>query len=97
MYGKLESGELIKAPVYLTIQDQNIWNAPAEDYLSLGWFPVILEDYPECDESHYAESSWEQVDDEIHQVWTIVEIPVPEDDDELSDEQAMIVLMGGDL
>lgn len=97
MYAKLIDGALKRAPIYITVNGANVWNASVEDYLSLGWYPVIYTDAPETDDKHYAESSWSQESDCIRQVWTIVEIPEPTDEDEISDEEAMRILMGEDL
>lgn len=97
MYAKPIDGALKRAPIYITVNGANVWNASAEDYLSLGWYPVIYTDEPETDEDHYAVASWSQESDCIRQTWTIVEIPKPTDEDEISDEEAMRILMGEDL
>lgn len=97
MYAKLESEALIKAPKYITVDDAHVWNATEEDYLSLGWYPVIYTDAPDTDDKHYAESAWTQESDCIRQTWTVIEIPEPTDEDEISDEDAMRILMGESL
>lgn len=80
MYAKLENGKLIKAPYYLTINNQKVWNASANDYLSQGWYPVIHTEAPTTEEGYHAESSWAQEGDEIVQTWTVVENEVTADD-----------------
>ena len=97
MYGKLENDKLVKAPVFLVVNEQKVWNAPSEVYRSQGWYPVVYTNAPEVDDWYYAEPSWEVEEERIVQVWTVIEVPVPTDDDELTDEQAFIVLTGGEI
>lgn len=97
MYAKLIDSELTTAPKYLTVNELHVWNASASEYIAQGWYPVIYTEAPETDEHHYAESSWEQESDCIRQTWTVVEIPKPQDDDELDEAQAMAVLLGEKL
>lgn len=87
MYGRLENRQLTYAPKYLVIGEKNVWNAPTEEYLSQGWFPLIFTEPPTTDENHYAEASWEQQGNEIVQVWTIKEIEVTAD-------EILAILMG---
>lgn len=94
MYGKLINNNLIPAPAKLVIGDTQVWNAPASDYLAQGWLPVVFTDEPgDAPEGFYYESDWEQDGNEIVQTWTLVE-RAPDDIDA---EEALSILLGGDL
>ncbi len=93
MYARLKDNGLEKAPIYITVNGANVWNASAEDYLRLGWYPVIYTDAPETDEDHYAEASWEQESDCIRQTWTVIE---RSDDEEIDYDEAGHILLGED-
>lgn len=94
MFGKLVDGALVTAPKVLLIDGMKVWNASAENYASLGWYPVVYTDSPETDPWHYAECFWEQDEHCIRQKWTVKEIPEPQDEDEIDDAQVMSILMG---
>ena len=91
MYAKLIEGILQEAPVYITVGNQHVWNAPASEYLAQGWYPVIYTDEPETDEDHYAVASWSQESDCIRQTWTVVE---RSDDEEIAYDEAGHILLG---
>lgn len=78
MYGKLIDGELKVAPKKLIIEDTQVWNAPAEQYLAQGWLHVIFTEAPEAPEGYYYESGWEEENETIVQTWTLKELPEPE-------------------
>ena len=88
MYARLDNDSLIFAPSCLIIGDQNVWNAPAEEYISRGWFPVIYMEAPIPEEGFRAELSWTQNGNEIVQTWIIVE-------EEPSAEEILDILTGG--
>lgn len=97
MYAKIENNRLVKAPNYLVINNQKVWNASESNYIEQGYYPVIYTDAPETDDKHYAEESWTLENDQIIQIWSVIEIPTPSDEDELTDDQIVIVLTGGEL
>ena len=92
MYAKLTDGNLTIAPKMLTIGDNHVWNAPAEQYAAQGWLPVVYTDAPEQD-GYYAESGWAEEDGHIVQEWVL--IPIPEDED-IDDAEALQIILGGD-
>lgn len=77
MYAKLQNGILRSAPK--TVQWRNCTvNNPSDDKLvELGYKPVRYTDMPTDAESgkHY-ESSWEETETEITQVWNLMDDPV---------------------
>lgn len=75
MYGKLIEGVLSEAPKKLTIGDNQVWNAPPEEYLAQGWKPIVFTESPEAPEGYYYESGWEENDHEIEQTWILTELP----------------------
>lgn len=80
MYGRLENSQLVFAPKKIVVDEQNVWNAPPEEYLSQGWFPLVFTEPPTTDELHYAESYWEFKDNEIKQEWTIKQVDTETED-----------------
>jgi hypothetical protein len=71
MYAKLENEKLTYAPKSLIINDTKVWNASEADHIAQGWYPVIHTDAPVAEEGYYAESHYEQEDDQIVQKWEI--------------------------
>lgn len=94
MYAKLQSRILRSAPKTVTWNGCTVNNPSADKLAELGYKPVVYTDMPESTETgkHY-ESSWEETDTEITQVWNLVEDPVyPES--ELSSDEALNIIMG---
>ena len=91
MYAKLINGSLRAAPKKLIIEDEQVWNAPSEAYLSQGWKPVRFTETPEAPEGYYYESGWEEAEAEIVQTWTLVEEP-----DDIDDAEAFNIIFGED-
>lgn len=94
MYAKLQNGILRSAPK--TVQWRNCTvNNPSDDKLvELGYKLVRYADMPESTETgkHY-ESSWEETETEITQVWNLVEdLVYPEP--EISSEEVLNIIMG---
>ena len=88
MYGKLIDGAIVVAPVKLTIDDKQVWNAPSDVYLSLGWKPVCQTAPPEPEEGFYFISGWKETSKKITQTWTKAEAP-----DIVSDSEALAELL----
>lgn len=84
MYARLIDGDLVVAPKKLIINDTQVWNAPAEEYLAQGWLPVILTEPPEAPEGYYYESGWTEENDTIIETWTLTELPEPSADELMS-------------
>jgi hypothetical protein len=95
MYAKLENGFLRSAPKTITLDGKTINNPLPEELEQLGYKPVMYTDMPiEVTEGKHWESSWEEEENAIRQVWTLVDNPVyPEPD--LSAEEALNIIMGG--
>ena len=91
MYAKLIDGALQIAPKKLTGNGVIVYNPTAEMYLEQGWKPVTLVDPSEAPEGFYYESGWEEHDDSIVQVWTLV--PLPND---IDDAEAYGIIFGGE-
>lgn len=92
MFGKIENQVLKIAPKNIVIGDKRIINPTDETLLSQGYMPIVKTKVPEHDDKHYATMSWERRETEIVQVWEIVEIP---ETDEITDTEALNILMGG--
>lgn len=94
MYAKLENGFLRSAPKTITLDGKTINNPLQEELEQLGYKPVMYTDMPiEVTEGKHWESSWEEEENAIRQVWTLVDNPVyPEPD--LSAEEALNIIMG---
>ena len=67
---------------------------PEADALAAGFKPVTLTEPPETDDRHYAVERLEELPDRFVRHWDIEELPEP--DPELSDEEALAILLGGD-
>lgn len=89
MYGKLEDGVLKRAPKMMDIGDNHVYNPTAEQYEAAGYKVVNYTEPPEAPEGFHYEPSWEEAEDSINQVWTLVEDP-----DEVSPEEALDFLFG---
>lgn len=77
MYAKLQNGMLRSAPK--TVQWRNCTvNNPSDDKLAeLGYKPVRYTDMPtENVEGKHYESTWEETEAEITQMWNLVDDPV---------------------
>lgn len=77
MYAKLQKGMLISAPRTVKWHGCMVNNPSAEKLMELGYKPVVYTDMPTDAETgkHY-ESSWEETETEITQVWNLVDDPV---------------------
>lgn len=94
MYAKLENGYLRSAPKTITLDGKTINNPLPEELEQLGYKQVMYVDMPiEATEGKYWESGWEEEENAIRQVWTLVDDPVyPEP--ELSADEALNIIMG---
>lgn len=92
MYAKLIDGVLRIAPKMLPGDGVNVWNPPAEMYLSQGWKPVTYTDVPDDPpDGYYYESGWEDQENAIVQTWTLVELL-----DDIDETEAWEIIFGGD-
>lgn len=90
MYAKLINGALQAAPKHITIGNENIWNASAEQMLSVGYKLVVFTDAPEAPEGYYYESGWEEKAETIEQTWTLTKLP-----DDIDEYEAYQIIVGG--
>ena len=113
MYAKLENGYLRSAPKTIVLDGRTINNPLPEELEQIGYKPVVYTDMPTgvTDGKHW-ESEWEEGENAIRQVWTLVDDPVyptpeptPEErisslettTDELKSTSDDIVLMMADI
>lgn len=74
MYGKLVNGSLFTSPKNVEYDNKIIINPKEDILLALGYFPVIYTDIPSnASDGYHYESHWEQRENEIVQVWNLVE------------------------
>lgn len=113
MHAKLQSGFLHSAPKTIVLDGRTINNPLPEELERLGYKPVVYTDMPiEVTEGKHWESSWEEGETEIKQVWKLVDDPdyptpepTPEErisnlettTDELKSTSDDIILMMADL
>ena len=113
MYAKLQNGFLRSAPKTIVLDGRTINNPYPEELEHLGYKPVVYTDMPiETVEGKHWESSWEEGETEIRQVWKLVDDPIyhtpeqtPEErisnlettTDELKSTSDDIILMMADL
>lgn len=77
MHAKLKSGFLHSAPKTITLDGKTINNPLPEELEQIGYKPVVYTDMPtELPEGKHWESSWEEEENAIRQVWKLVEDPV---------------------
>lgn len=77
MYAKLQNGMLRSAPKTVTWNGCTVNNPSADKLVELGYKPVIYTDMPtEVVEGKHYESTWEETDTEITQVWNLADDPV---------------------
>lgn len=113
MYAKLQSGFLRSAPKTIVLDGRTINNPLPEELEQLGYKQVVYTDMPtEVTEVKHWESSWEEEENAIRQVWTLADDPdypapepTPEErisnlettTDELKSTSDDIILMMADL
>lgn len=113
MYAKLQNGFLRCAPKTIVLDGKSINNPLPEELEHLGYKPVVYVDMPiEVTEGKHWESSWEEEENAIRQVWTLADDPdyptpepTPEErisnlettTDELKSTSDDIVLMMADI
>lgn len=91
MYGKLIGGELCGAPKKLNGNGMTIWNPPAEIYFAQGWKLVKFIDAPTNPPTgYYYESKWSENENEIIQIWELIELP-----DDIDESEAYNIIFGG--
>ena len=94
MYAKLQYGFLRSAPKTIVLDGKTINNPLPEELEQLGYKQAVYVDMPtEVTEGKHWESEWEEGENAIRQVWTMVDDPVyPEP--ELSADEALNIIMG---
>lgn len=77
MYAKLQNGFLRSAPKTVTWHGCTVNNPSADKLAELGYKLVVYTDMPaETVEGKHYESTWEETDTEITQVWNLADDPV---------------------
>ena len=93
-HAKLIDGALVFAPrkVNTTIDGEPyvVYNPSAELLEEQGWLPVVYTDPPEAPEGYHYEPTYTEDGGEIVQGWVLVEDP-----DDISDSEALEIIMGG--
>ncbi len=74
-YARLDRGNFEYAPNIIYIGDEQIINASAEQYASIGWLPIVKTEQPEADENCYYTPTYTESDGTILQQWEKHEIP----------------------
>lgn len=90
MYAKLQNGRLIAAPKSLPGDGVVVYNPPDDMYRASGYKRVEYSPSPEAPDGYIYEVGWEERDDAIVEVWTLVKLP-----DELDDAEALAIILGG--
>lgn len=88
-YAKLINGELVAAPRRIRLETHTVFNPPAELLEEQGYKPVRYTEPPEVEEGFVAVPGWEETEEEIVQTWTV------EPEGDISDAEALEILMGG--
>lgn len=112
MHAKLQNGCIRSAPKTIVLDGKTINNPLPEELEQLGYKPVVYTDMPEVTDGKHWESSWEEEENAIRQVWTLADDPdyptpepTPEErisnlettTDELKSTSDDIVLMMADI
>lgn len=91
MHGKLIDSDLIIAPKKLIINDTQVWNASASEYLVQGWKEIILTEQPsDPPEGYQYVNGWEDETETIVQTWTLVPL------EDIDDAEALNIILGGE-
>lgn len=89
MYGKLINNQFYEAPKKLNGDGVIVYNPPSEMYLIQGWKPVIFTNEPEVPNGYTCESKWAENENEIIQIWELVELP-----DDIDESEAYNIIFG---
>lgn len=77
MYAKLVNNRLSTAPKKVQHNGKIIFNPPDNVLSELGYYPVTYTEMPlDAPDGQHYESSWSQGENEILQVWNLVDDPV---------------------
>lgn len=88
MYAKLQNGMLRSAPKTVTWNGCTVNNPSADKLVKLGYKSVRYTDMPmENVEGKHYESTWEEKDTEIVQIWTLADDPVYPEPPETAEER----------
>ena len=94
MRAKLIDGALVYAPRKLATEIDGepyvVYNPPDELLEEQGWLPVVYTNPPGAPEGYHYEPNYTEDDGEIVQSWVLVEDP-----DDISDGEALEIIMGG--
>ena len=88
-YGKLIDGNLVLAPNPVVVDGRRIGNPPPELLAELGYKPVRYTEAPEVEAGFVPVPGWTETETEIVQTWHA------EPEGDISDTEALDILMGG--
>lgn len=89
MYAKLIDGMLVFAPNKLPVGNTIVWNPTSEMLLEAGYKLMVYADPPDPPEGYDYEFYYEEEKYEIHQYYTLVELP-----DEIDEVEAYGIIFG---
>lgn len=90
-FGTLINNILVPAPRRIEVGEVQIYNPPDEQYIALGYLPVIYVEAPEPPEGYYCVDSWEEQQGQIVQVWHFEELPP----DDPGASEILEIILGG--
>lgn len=94
MRAKIIDGEIVFAPRKIVREiDGEMYTTynPTDEMLAdAGWLTVVETEPPEAPEGYHYEATYTEDDGEIVQGWVLVE-----DSDDISDSEALDIIMGG--
>lgn len=79
-YAKLIDGNIVYAPRKLTVGEYTVYNPTPEMLISDGYKPVVYTEPPQTEPGYVAVPGWYDDGDEIREVWTVVPVPITEDE-----------------
>jgi hypothetical protein len=92
MYAKLINGVFVAAPKKLSVHDTIVYNPPDDMYSAVGYKPVVFTEHPDEPDGYIYKSGWNDENDVIVQIWTLM--PLPNDIDE---DEAYRIIFGGEV
>ena len=92
-YAKLINDSLILAPNPILVDGNWIGNPPGEVYEAEGYKPAVYNEQPKPQGVGWFVETWTETDEALVQGWEWHEAT---DEDEISDTEAMDMLLGGE-
>ena len=89
-YAKLIEGNIAYSPRHISVGEYVVYNPRPEILIAAGYKPVRYTDPPEAEPGYIAVPGWTETDEAIVQTWTM------EPEGDVSDAEALDILLGGD-